>query len=302
MTGGKEWYAGVPAEESLSDSEKRELRIFEILCRHFAYLERIIVGEVSFELPNYAGSGLPVLEGTMEDQGTELARRERERLVTGDGPVVGVRDMLDNMGIKVIAMPMPEGSDVDGGFLFRSDVGPCIMLNSSLSARERVMEMAHQYCHFLADFDPYLPRVCLGGTPPGVDLCEDRARSFALEFFVPEESLVSLLSGGDFRDVGGPELDALAIYFGVPPRAIAEQLGRLGLGSSERREGPDVRERVSSDEGSVRLPERFVRLAVEARSKGLISDVRMGRLLRTSAEVAQELAAYFSAGEVSDGE
>lgn len=302
MTAGKEWYAGVPAEESLSDSEKRELRVFEILCRHFAYLERLVVGEVSFELPNYAASGLPVLEGTVEDQGADLARRERERLVLEEGPVVGVRDILDNMGIKVMAMPMPDGSDVDGGFLFRSDIGPCIMLSASLSARERTMEMAHQYCHFLTDFDPYLPRVCLGGRPPGVDPCEDRARSFALEFFVPEESLVSLLGGRGLGDVGEPELDALAIYFGVPPRAIAEQLGKLGLDASSGAGESDDRERVPSNEGTVGLPERFVRLAVEAHSKGLISDVRMGRLLQVSAEVAHELVAYFSSGEIQNGE
>jgi Zn-dependent peptidase ImmA (M78 family) len=302
MTKRREWYHGVPAGNRFDDEERRELKLFEVLCRHFAYLERVVAGEVSFELATYQVSDLAESALPSDDEGRNLARRERQRLCLGKDPIVGMKELLDAMAIKVFSRLLPEGSDIEGAFLFRSDVGPCIMVNSSQSPERQTLALAHQYCHFLADFDPYLPRVCVGGTFSETDACEKRAWSFALEFLLPGDALLGLLGREEGDGVRTSELEALALYFGVAKSAVAEQLARLGL-RAEQVEGELAREtrEVSSDRVA-RLPERFVRLAVEARSKGFISNLRAARLLQIPPRVAMELMAFFAPGKILDWE
>ena len=296
MTKRAAWYGGVPIESTLDECERRQLRIFEILCRHFAYLERVVIGEVSFEQPTYFSSDSSVLAGPWDVQGSKLAQMERDRLSLGQDPVVGLSDMLDGMGMKIITRPLPESSNIAGGFLFRSDIGPCIMLNSVMSPPEQTLAMAHQYCHFLADFDPYLPRVCPKERPRGEDSCEDRAGSFALAFLLPEASLVNLAGGKGDDGMDPSVLDALAIYFGVPQAAVAERLDWLGVESVvPEAKSPEVKKKVSG-EVAADLPERLVRLAVEARGRDLISDLRVARLLQVELRVARQLVAFFAAG------
>ena len=51
-----EWFAGCPLAGTLDAEERRGLRRFEMLCRNFARLERLVEGVSVGERCHYAGS------------------------------------------------------------------------------------------------------------------------------------------------------------------------------------------------------------------------------------------------------
>lgn len=297
-----EWYAGAANVADLDRDEKYRLRLFGVLCDHFARLENLVHGEVTFELPTHVTNDPTLLSGPSVEQGRKLAGLERERLCLGEDPLDDVEAIVDGMGMKILSVPMPVESDVAGGFFFKSGIGPCIMVNSRLSAEERGFSVAHQYCHFLADFNPYRPRVCIRGEPGGGEPSEERATGFAEAFLLPAASLDLLMNGERGMGTGARELKALSIHFGVPLWVVAHRLRGIGLDVPEvPDETPDEtrRDDVNADP---HLPERLVRLALEARLRGLVTPLRMARLLRMEPPTAERLFRYYSeCGEDASG-
>jgi len=293
------WYENAAAERRLSAGERRLLKRFEVICRHFARLERAVHGDVQFELPTSTSSKAAFLKGSAVEQGGALAKLERERLKLGNDPLDDIEGLLDRMGIKLVRLPLERESRIAGGFFFDSDVGPCIMVNGSLAAEEQLVAAAHEYCHFLADYNPYLPRICFLDEAAGSDPSEARAAGFAAAFLVPEESLSSLMTGREGVTAGEEGLRALGVYYGVPVWAVARRLEEIGVpvaGVPAREEdaGPTRGAKVQE------LPRRFVRLALEARARGLVSPLRMARLLQVDVATAEGLYEYFSSEGVQD--
>ncbi len=288
-----EWYRGIAGESDLGEDERRQLKRFGLLCGHFAELELTVDGEVSFELPTHAGADPSLLSGPPADQGRRLARLERERLCLGADPLDDVEDILDAMGIKVIGLSMPASSEIAGGFFFDSEVGPCIMYNGSLSEEQKACALAHQYCHFLADVDPYLPRVCHWGESGAGGPSEERAGGFVGEFLLPAESLVPLMRGDKPVGTGSKDLKALGVHYGVPVRLVVERLRKMGFSLSPRGDLMDDAIARRRSPPAPDLPTRLVRLGLEARSRGLVSSLRMARLLQMDVATAEELFAYF---------
>jgi Zn-dependent peptidase ImmA (M78 family) len=189
---------------------------------------------------------------------------------------------------------MPAGSDVAGAFFFKSEIGPCIMVNARLEAEERAFSVAHQYCHFLADFNPYAPRVCMRGEPVEKEPSEERATCFAEAFMLPGASLDLLMNGDGAVGTGAREIAALSIHYGVPTWVVAHRLRGIGFDVAEMPE--EVREEPTREDlpADPHLPERLVRLALEARLRGLVSPLRMARLLRMESSTAERLFRYYS--------
>jgi Zn-dependent peptidase ImmA (M78 family) len=275
----------------LDEEEKRWLKLFEMLCKNFARLERLVEGDVRFDLPADTTAFSSALSGPAVSQGEQLANLERKRLNLGVDPLDDLLSVLDAMGIKAIRVRLPETSKLSGGFLFVGEVGPCILINSSIPFEEQMVAAAHQYCHFVADYNPYLPRLCLCGPPTGEDISEERAAGFAAAFLLPAASLERLLEERNGVGTGEGAIRALGIYYGVPPWTVAYRLRSLGLDvpsvpddGSDRGGGRDF--------AAVDLPRRMVRLALEARAGGLISPLRMARLLQMERDDSEDLYAY----------
>jgi Zn-dependent peptidase ImmA (M78 family) len=290
----RNWYAGSALESALDPDERRGLKRFEMLCRHFASLERLVEGEVRFALPTDTAARSSMLEGTAARQGEQLADLERKRLNLGQDPLDDVVSVLDGMGIKVVCVRLPSTSRVSGGFFFDSAVGPCIMVNCSMPPEEQMVAAAHEYCHFVADYNPYLPRLCSCGAPPGDDESEVKAAGFAGAFLLPGGSLEQLFSGNNGVGTDEAAIQALGVYYGVPMWAVAHRLETMGLEVEYFPEdypasGPD-----SVDGSLADLPRRMVRLALEARAGGLVTPRRMARLLQMEQARAEGLFAYFT--------
>ena len=116
--------------------------------------------------------------------------------------------------------------------------------------------IAHEYCHLIADVDPYANRFCSHGGPAGADsrahaggrvltdaltdfvdlddleLAELRADLFARAFLLPEAHFRRALRAFDIRP--GPTLNLerigdLAYYYGVETPVVLNRLADLGL-------------------------------------------------------------------------
>lgn len=296
------WYAGTAAEPALDIDERRQLKRFEMICGHFARLERMVNGEVKFELPANTSSRASMLEGPAVAQGSKLAQMERERLNLGDNPLDEIESVFDSMGIKIVGLRLPESSTISGGFFFESDIGPCIMVNASLSLEEQLFSAAHQYCHFLADYNPYLPRLCYCGVPVGDDPSEERATGFAGGLLLPEASLAALMNGNGAVGTKARDLQALGVYYGVPTWAVAHRLRQIGLDISPVGENESFEVEASENGPERDLPRRFVRLALEARSCDLVTRLRMARLLQMDLPAADELYLYFCSRDDNKGD
>jgi Zn-dependent peptidase ImmA (M78 family) len=296
-----EWYSGAANVADLNRDERDRLRLFGVLCDHFARLESLVQGDVTFELPTHVTSDPSLLTGSAIEQGRRLAGLERKRLRLGQDPLDDLEALVDGMGMKVLAVPMPLESDVAGGFFFKSEIGPCIMVNARLSPEERAFSVAHQYCHFLADFNPYTARVCARGEPVGGEPSEERATGFAEAFMLPLGSLDPFLNGEKAIGTGAVELKALSIHYGVPVWVVAHRLRGIGFDVADVSEEAlwEAAEDVAFEP---HLPERLVRLALEARLRGLISPLRMSRLLRMERSVAERLFRYYGECESEPGE
>jgi len=127
-------------------------------------------------------------------------------------------------------------------------------VNSRLSPGAERYALAHLYCHYLVDNDPYRPEVCCwpdADDGEEVDDSELRADFFAEELLLPEAILAPFLKAS-------ATLETMVGYFELPESIVTERLVDLGLPA-----GPfDVADRWRG-RGQVMFPERLVRLALE---------------------------------------
>lgn len=253
------------------------------LAARYARIEKLLFGspKVSYS-PSALGLDL-ALEGDVVDQGERLAEAERLRLDLPEGPILDLGFLIEDQGVKILPGDFPVDSRVRGGFFFVSDLGPCILVDALAPDIERDYVVAHQYGHFLADYDPYLTTLC--GHPDAkieADRCEMRAHAFALAFLMPRSDC-DLYREGMGLEPGAPVsielVRQLQVYFEVDFEMVFWRL--LGLGWIDARRMrtlleenagilPDLRERDIDPQLSKLIPERFVHLVASAFGKDLL--------------------------------
>lgn len=158
------------------------------LAREIANLERLLgVERATAIFPQFPAAPI---RGRWEavEQGKRLAHQERQRLELGSAPVDDLGDIMENQGITVLEMELP---DYLSGFTVRLNGNVVCGVNiSHVTARQR-FSLAHEYCHALADRDR-----------PGIisrqdekdELREVRANAFAAAFLMPEDGIRDYLS------------------------------------------------------------------------------------------------------------
>lgn len=254
---------GPPAEHLGGET----LREFLYLAHAFAFLEKLVQGEVLCELPAHAGTILSGPSNDPEDQGERLAEAEEDLLEWEAGSVDLLAGALDTLGVKVFLQSEeaegPEFSDeaaaaraadeaartaeaasaaaaarpVDlfGAFCFDAGVGPAFLAGAIEGTPEADFILAHELGHLVADIDPYRSRFCRwdGRTFHNhSDRPEERrADRFARALLMPASMLLRALHdlGPAAGDQDAERLVILATLFGVPPALVARRLADLGV-------------------------------------------------------------------------
>jgi Zn-dependent peptidase ImmA (M78 family)/transcriptional regulator with XRE-family HTH domain len=200
------------------------IRELQQLAVDYRELEQI-VGAKPFE--NYPPE-IRVPGSRLADFAEDVAARERSRLHLGDGPVLQLRQVLENnVGIRVFGIPT--ASNIAGMYAFVAELGYCILINSKHPRERQRWTLAHEYGHFLAD--RHKPGVDYTRHMERVPAGERFADLFAMCFLMPATGVRQhyfdvVNSRGDFQVA---DLCRLASFYMVSVQALTLRLESLGL-------------------------------------------------------------------------
>lgn len=154
------------------------------IAREYQQLESLL--DISHRAKLNAGYNFdpPASRWDAIQQGEFAAENERRRLDLGAAPVRDLVSLLEDEGVKVASVPLPD--DVSGLALTRGSVAPFIAVNE-LHAPVRVrFSLAHEFCHALVD-RAQSGRISRASERD--DLIEVRSNSFAAAFLMPEDGV-----------------------------------------------------------------------------------------------------------------
>ncbi len=248
-----------------------EARVLHLLERYLAVEEILGLPTVAWDMPREIP--WPVLRDPGEAEQAALGMRAHWGL--GLDPIPNLVDLLEERGIKVLAMSLP---NIDGltARVRREDrgVASVVVVNREDGGERQRFTLAHELGHMVLD--------------PGPKVDEEKAAHwFAGAFLMPAETLRSEI-GRHRKSIGWGELFELKRIFGVSVQALTcrcKDLGIFGtplvrrLFNEFRRRGwrsPPYKEPEAMRGES---PLRFERLCFRALSEGAISEAKAAELL-----------------------
>jgi Zn-dependent peptidase ImmA (M78 family)/DNA-binding XRE family transcriptional regulator len=284
-------------------------------------LERL--GDDYLELARLAGATLPRryppvtdITGLDPQQAAEdLASNERNRLGLGDGPVLSLRELLDEeVGVRVFAPQLP--SHVAGAFVYAEPLGGTVAVNANHPYERQRWTLAHEYGHFLSARNR--SEVTVLRRWERVPAAERFADSFAAHFLMPRAGLhrrFHSLSRDRDGEVTAADLLQLAHSYRVSLQAMIlrlEDLRLLPAGSFDglrdlgfrpsEAEHLLGRPRPASDQ--ILLPPRYRYLAAELYVRAEITEGQLARFLRldrvNARRVVEELTGSQDVGPGGD--
>ena len=157
----------------------------------------------------------------------QVAEAERQRLDLGDGPLLRLRQVLeDDVGIRVFAVTL--APKVAGLFALAEPAGACVAVNAAHPHERQRWTLAHEYAHFLTSrTEPEVTRL-----HPGRASRDERlADAFAAHFLMPATGVTRRFqnlrrSRGTFTTA---ELLQMAATYEVSAEAMAHRLEGLRL-------------------------------------------------------------------------
>ena len=222
---------------------------------------------------------------------TELASTERNRLGLGDGPLLGLRELLDDeVGLRIFALELPPS--VAGAFIYAEPLGGCVAVNRKHPLERQRWTLAHEYGHFLTNRGG--GEVTILRKWERVPAHERFADSFAAEFLMPQSGLrrrfleLQRARGGK---VTPADLMQLKSVYQVSFEALvlrSEELHLLPRGGGERlldrgfkpREAEALLGLPRREAYLDLLPLRYRVLAVALYHNGDVTEGELARLLR----------------------
>lgn len=297
------------------DEQEQQVAELQRLCEDYFELERLCAAPLARRYPpEYS------IEGRPEQAAEDVASAERNRLGLGDGPVLRLREVLENdVGLRIFYLAMP--SRVAGMFGYTSELGGCIAINAKHPDERRRWSLAHEYAHFLTS--RYRPDITIFFVYQRVPAHERFADAFGRCFLMPAAGLSRRLGAlrREKRDgVTMADLLTLADLYQVSFEALIgrlEELRLIAIGTWDRlrAQGFKVREAQAmlglAVGGPARddelLPARYQYLAVQAYEDDLLTEGQLARMLRTDRLGAREVVsrlkrrpAVAEAGEVGE--
>lgn len=286
----------------------QEYNQFQKLCDDYLYLEQLLENPLSSpQAPLYTFEGL---EGvTPARLGEDAAVAERNRLGLGDAPIINLQEVLEKEGIRIFQIKLP--SRISGFFGYTETLGPCMAINSNHPVERRQWSLAHEYAHFLTR--RHQARVIVYHGYQHIPESERFADAFARAFLMPASSVSRRFL--EMKRMRGNILPAdlclLAHFFFVSFEAIARRLEDLrlirpggydtiisrGFKPQEAQSLLDIKPHVMSDD---MFPLRYKYLAIEAFSKGKITEEEFAHLLHTDLIDARRIFRQFSIQVITD--
>lgn len=278
----------VPLSASPVDRDRLEQAVtsLELLVRDYLHLEALLDSPLR-PTPTPAYSFSPT---RTEDDAGFVADAERRRLGLGDGPLLGLRDVLEReLGLRIFSLDLP--NDVAGLFGTSEIAGGCVGINARHALTRQRWTLGHEAAHFLVAHDrPEVTRVEGYHRVPDV---ERFAEGFAAAFLMPrsglERRLRDVVRSGKQPTVA--DLLVLANEYGVSAQALVlrlEDLRFVSAGQWDRIKASRLQLREANtllglDDPSPdqrRFPRRFVLLAIGAYESELITEHDLAAYLR----------------------
>jgi len=283
-------------------SEGEEVQIepailrLEELCRNYLELEEIMSAPLPQNYPpEYEVTNMP-LKASAES----IAVAERQRLGLGDGPILRLRDILEqDVGLRIFYLEMPP--KYSGVYSYDERLGGCMAINANHPEERRRWSLAHEYLHFLAHRRKAVLE--FEGQYQRVPESERLADTFPKYFLMPTSGLFKRFNDmcrthGKFTPT---HLFTLAHYYGVSIEALAYRLEEMELvrtGTWERLRDRGLKVRkVQQELGLEDIPQRtdtiplhYQHLAIEALDQGLITEGRFSDFLNVDRLEARRIA------------
>ncbi len=271
---------GIDFRRKSGTSARERARVEAEVLEH---VERYLVVEDILELDSaewdkpFAPKVLHAIE-----QAEELADQLREEWELGSDPISDLTELLEEHGIKVFVLNLPESVSGLTCLVNRQTSQipvPVIVVNAHHNLERRRLTLAHELAHRLID-----PR-----SPCDLEKASSR---FAGAFLMPADHVRHEI-GRRRHSFGYPELIQLKRLYRVSAAAFVVRLEQISIisrstlrhifqtiGRSWRREEP----KPLKNDGTFETPQRFERLCYWALSEDYISLPKAAELLRKPAD------------------
>jgi Zn-dependent peptidase ImmA (M78 family)/transcriptional regulator with XRE-family HTH domain len=219
---------------------------------------------------------------TVEDA-EELAKEVREKWMLGIDPTPNMTELLEEKGLKVLVVDLPDRVSGFTCMVAREDGAPglpVIVVNRQFSLERRRLTLAHELAH----------RVIDPNSLPDKDE-EKAANLFAGAFLMPREHLLREV-GKQRNALGYKEIIALKRLYRVSGAALLMRLRQIGVINESiltyafqtvargwRTHEPEELE-PESIRGQRERPQRFERLCYRALAEDFVSLSKAAELLR----------------------
>ena len=287
--------SGAGSQQAKTELEQG-VQEFQRLCEDYLYLERLNALPVTRAYPpQYPFEGL-----APEEVAEDVASSERNRLGLGDGPVLNLREILENdVGLRIFYVSLQ--SRVAGIFAYTDELGGCIAANTLHPEERQRWSLAHEYGHFLTN--RFRPEISILAAYERQPASERFADAFARSFLMPATGLrrrfneMSRLSGGN---ITAAEVCRAAHFYFVSVQAMMlrlEELRLLPSGTWERLRDRGFKVREAQEQlgltphphADQALPIRYQFLAVRAYQEADLTEGELVRLLRVDRVQARHM-------------
>ena len=261
---------------SARDRARVEAAVIDGLQRYLAIEEILELNSGAWRAPRFGNRFLG-----REEDGETLAEDLRHDWKLGVDPIPNMNSLLEDRGIKVLVISLPEGVSGLTCLVRRPRHKariPVIVVNARVTLERRRLTLAHELAHRLIDASSPVDH-------------EKAANVFAGAFLMPREHLVRE-TGQRRRALGYHELIELKRVYRVSAASLLVRLSQVGVidrstlvyafqtyARGWRRNEPEPLEEPDQEE-KYELPRRFERLCYRALAERFIQKNKACELLQ----------------------
>ena len=261
---------------TVRDRARVEAAVIDGLQRHLAIEEILELDSGAWKAPRFGNRFMG-----REDDGDILASDLRREWALGIDPIPDMTSLLEDRGIKVLVMSLPDRVSGLTCLVRRPRRGtrvPVIVANKRITLERRRFTLAHELAH----------RLINAASP--VDH-EKASNVFAGAFLVPRDHLVREI-GEHRKALGYRELIRLKLMYGVSAATLLVRLRQVGVIDQStltyafqtfargwRKNEPEPLE-GRDEQGEREVPQRFERLCYRALAERLIGPGKACELLQ----------------------
>ena len=263
---------------SVKDRARVEAEVMDQVDRYLTVEELLELDTAHWTPP------IPAERLADEADAEKVAEQVRDAWDLGDDPIPNLTELLEQRGLKVLVISLPESVSGLTCWVVPPDDGnhmPVIVVNRDHGLERRRFTLAHELAHRVLDADASVK-------------IERAANRFAGAFLVPANHLRHCVSSAQHpgrRQISYGEIVRLKRFYRVSAAALLMRLCQIGVLSESamryafqtfangwRKCEPEPLEEKS--ERPVELPGRFERICYWALAERLIAPTRAAQLLR----------------------